>query len=182
MTDSVVIVGAAMTPFGPQPSESVRSLAERAVREALADAELGVDDVDLVVFANASGGLYDGQEMIRGQVALRHSGLLGKPILNVENACAGSSSALHVGVMAVRSGAASTVLVVGAEKLAQPAKTRTLAKTTVQKLFRDIGPRNKDRNGGYTRIIRMARTRTGDNASQCIFELVESPWTKVEKK
>ncbi|MEZ5255560.1 MAG: thiolase family protein [Ilumatobacteraceae bacterium] len=127
MADSVVIVGAAMTPFGPQPSESVRSLAERAVREALADAELGVDDVDLVVFANASGGLYDGQEMIRGQVALRHSGLLGKPILNVENACASSSSALHVGVMAVRSGAASTVLVVGAEKLAQPAKIRTLA-------------------------------------------------------
>lgn len=67
-------------------------------------------------------------------------------------------------------------------------KTRSVARTTVQKLFRDVGPRNKDRNGGYTRIIRMARTRTGDNASQCIFELVESrapdgePYTKVEKK
>lgn len=67
-------------------------------------------------------------------------------------------------------------------------KTRSVAKTTVQKLFRDVGPRNKDRNGGYTRIVRMARTRVGDNASQCIFELVESrapdgqPYTKVEKK
>ncbi|MCZ7606016.1 MAG: 50S ribosomal protein L17 [Planctomycetota bacterium] len=60
-------------------------------------------------------------------------------------------------------------------------KVRVVARTTVQKLFRDIGPRNKDRNGGYTRIIRMARTRVGDNASQCIFELTASPWTKVEK-
>lgn len=60
-------------------------------------------------------------------------------------------------------------------------KVRVVARTTVQKLFRDIGPRNKDRDGGYTRIIRMARTRVGDNASQCIFELTASPWTKVEK-
>lgn len=66
----------------------------------------------------------------------------------------------------------------GKEKVS---KVRVVARTTVQKLFRDIGPRNKDRSGGYTRIIRMARTRVGDNASQCIFELTASPWTKVEK-
>lgn len=66
----------------------------------------------------------------------------------------------------------------GKEKVS---KVRVVARTTVQKLFRDIGPRNKDRNGGYTRIIRMARTRVGDNASQCILELTASPWTKVEK-
>lgn len=122
-----VIVGAAMTGFGPQPDETVRSLAERASTDALADAGVAAADVDLVVFANAAGGLYDGQEMVRGQVALRHTGLLGTPILNVENACASSASAVHVGVMAVASGMAGTVLVVGAEKLAQPAKVRTFA-------------------------------------------------------
>lgn len=122
-----VIVGAAMTGFGPQPDETVRSLAERACTDALADAGVAAADVDLVVFANAAGGLYDGQEMVRGQVALRHTGLLGMPILNVENACASSASAVHVGVMAVASGMAGTVLVVGAEKLAQPAKARTFA-------------------------------------------------------
>jgi acetyl-CoA acetyltransferase len=79
------------------------------------------------VFANATGGLLDGQEMIRGQVALRHSGLLGKPILNVENACASSSSALHVACMAVGSEMARTVVVVGSEKLHQDAKARTFA-------------------------------------------------------
>jgi acetyl-CoA acyltransferase len=125
--DAPVIVGAAMTAFGPQPGETVRSLAERATADALTDAGIAPGVVDLVVFANATGGLYDGQEMVRGQVALRHTGLLGKPILNVENACASSSSALHVGVMAVASGMAGTVLIVGAEKLAQPAKARTFA-------------------------------------------------------
>ncbi|MBX3459536.1 MAG: 50S ribosomal protein L17 [Planctomycetes bacterium] len=61
-------------------------------------------------------------------------------------------------------------------------KTRTLARTTLQKLVQDIGKRNSKRDGGYTRIIRMARRRTGDNASQCILELTESPWTKVTKE
>ncbi|MDC1141479.1 50S ribosomal protein L17 [Planctomycetota bacterium] len=56
-------------------------------------------------------------------------------------------------------------------------KERVSAKTTIQKLFREIGPRVKERNGGYTRIIRLARRRLGDNASQCIFELTDSPWT-----
>lgn len=61
-------------------------------------------------------------------------------------------------------------------------KTRVLARTTIQKLFRDLGPRNKDRNGGYTRIIRLARRRVGDNANQCILELVASPFTKTESE
>jgi large subunit ribosomal protein L17 len=60
-------------------------------------------------------------------------------------------------------------------------KRRTVARTTLQKLVKDIGPRNKDRNGGYTRIIRLSRRRVGDNASQCILELTASPWTKVSK-
>jgi acetyl-CoA acetyltransferase len=121
------IVGAAMTDFGPRPAATVRSMAEEACAAALADAGLGPDEVELVVFANASGGLLDGQEMIRGQVALRHSGLLGKPIINVENACASSASALHVACMAIGSEMAGTVVVVGSEKLQQQAKARTFA-------------------------------------------------------
>jgi large subunit ribosomal protein L17 len=39
------------------------------------------------------------------------------------------------------------------------------------KLFSDIGPRFKARNGGYTRIIK-SRIRRGDNAPISIIELV----------
>lgn len=59
-------------------------------------------------------------------------------------------------------------------------KVRVIASTTLQKLFKDIGPRHaakgdkKERKGGYTRIIKLARRRVGDNASQCLLELVES--------
>ena len=41
----------------------------------------------------------------------------------------------------------------------------------VVKLFNEIAPKYADRNGGYTRIIKMA-PRRGDGASQAIIELV----------
>ena len=48
-------------------------------------------------------------------------------------------------------------------------------KPVVRRLFREIGPRFRERNGGYTRILSLSAVdnRLGDNASQVIFELVE---------
>ncbi len=43
----------------------------------------------------------------------------------------------------------------------------------VSKLFDDIAVRNKDRNGGYTRIFLLGNRRMGDNADMAIIELVE---------
>ena len=44
--------------------------------------------------------------------------------------------------------------------------------TQVQKLFGVIGPRYKDRNGGYIRILK-AGFRYGDNAAVAVIELVD---------
>ena len=44
--------------------------------------------------------------------------------------------------------------------------------TQVQKLFATIGPRYKDRNGGYIRILK-AGFRYGDNAALAVIELVD---------
>lgn len=43
--------------------------------------------------------------------------------------------------------------------------------TALQKLFDEIGPRYAERNGGYTRALKLGNRR-GDNAPMCIVELV----------
>jgi acetyl-CoA acyltransferase len=121
------IVGTGMTPFGFAPESTVRSLATAAVDEALGDAALTAGDVDMVVFANAGEGVLTGQEMIRGQVVFHRYGFGGIPIMNVENACASASTALQVACMAVETGVAGVAVAVGAEKLTNPDKRRTMA-------------------------------------------------------
>ena len=45
-------------------------------------------------------------------------------------------------------------------------------KVVVKKLFNELAPRYADRNGGYTRILRLSERRVNDAAEQVIFELV----------
>ncbi len=44
----------------------------------------------------------------------------------------------------------------------------------VTKLFNELGPRYKDRPGGYLRILKMGY-RTGDKAPMALVELVDRP-------
>ena len=81
-----------------------------------------------------------------------------------------------------------------AEKLITRAKVdsvhnrRTVAKfiadeKILNKLFTEIGPRMKERNGGYTRILNLG-FRQGDAADTVIFELVDYklPDSSVEEE
>ncbi|MEN3034313.1 MAG: 50S ribosomal protein L17 [Aquificaceae bacterium] len=43
----------------------------------------------------------------------------------------------------------------------------------IKKLFDEIGPRFESRNGGYTRIIKLATKRPGDGCELAIIELIE---------
>lgn len=119
----VVIAGTGMTEFGKFMDASIRSLTEAAVAKALTDADSRIEDIDMVFFGNAAGGLLNGQECVRGQVAARYSGLLGKPIINVENACASSSTAFHLAWLSVAAGQSEVAIAIGAEKMSNEDKT-----------------------------------------------------------
>jgi large subunit ribosomal protein L17 len=46
-------------------------------------------------------------------------------------------------------------------------------KESVKTLFGEVASKIADRPGGYTRIIKLADTRLGDNAEMCLMELVD---------
>ncbi|MBO0746585.1 MAG: thiolase family protein, partial [Candidatus Dormibacteraeota bacterium] len=71
----VYVAGVGMTPFGKRTEQSLKDLAGAAVRDAAADAGLPLERVQAAYFGNAMAGLLAGQEMIRGQVALRDVGI-----------------------------------------------------------------------------------------------------------
>ena len=52
----------------------------------------------------------------------------------------------------------------------------------IKKLFDDIGPRFKDRAGGYTRIIKRHERRLGDAGKTAFIELLKAGETKVRTK
>ncbi len=58
------------------------------------------------------------------------------------------------------------------------------SKAVLKKLFDEIGPRFRDRPGGYTRIRKLSRPRVNDCAPRAILELVDyvPAATKVQEE
>lgn len=54
--------------------------------------------------------------------------------------------------------------------------------TVIGKLFSDLGPRYLDRPGGYTRIIRLALKRLGDNGQLVLLQLVGKEESNEEQE
>ena len=113
----VYVIGVAQTPFGKFLDRSVKSLTREAVTGALNDAQVEKQNLEAAFFGNAMQGLVTGQEMVRGQVALRAMGIDGIPMVNCENACATGSTAFHLAWQSISGGHADLVLAGGAEKL-----------------------------------------------------------------
>ena len=76
------------------------TMAYQAVHEALGDAGLAPTTLGLVIVGNAMAGRLSDQGCVRGQTWLRKAGLSEAAIINVDNSCAGGSSALHLATMA----------------------------------------------------------------------------------
>ena len=127
MQQQAYIAGVGMTPFGKHQDVALKALAADAIRLALQDAGLEKEALRAAYMANAAGGLIVGQGMIAGQVALRHMGIGGIPVVNVENACASASTAFNQASTMITAGLYDVVLVCGFEKLFHEDKRRTFA-------------------------------------------------------
>jgi len=119
------IVGTATTPM-QRRDLTIEVMAHQVVDHALSDAGITPDQVDLVIFGNATAGRLLGQACIRGQSFLLDAGLRNAGIINVDNSCAGGASALHLANLSALGGA-GTVLAVGVEKMWTGHRLGTLA-------------------------------------------------------
>jgi acetyl-CoA acyltransferase len=123
----VAIIGVGAHPSGRFLEKPLKALAHPAIWDALTDAGVKPTDLQVAYVGNSLGGLLTGQEGVRGQVVLQHSGITGIPIINVENACASAATALRGAWLEVASGVADVALAVGVEKMNVGDSARTIA-------------------------------------------------------
>ncbi len=107
MTD-VHIVGAGIHPFGRHDDKSGLDQGVFAIRQALADAGLGWEDLQFGFGGSDAAGNAD--------AVLPRLGLTGMQFINVKNGCAVGGSALLSGYWAVKSGEFDLGVVVGFDK------------------------------------------------------------------
>jgi benzoylsuccinyl-CoA thiolase BbsB subunit len=107
----VGIMGVGMTPFDKHEGVAVETLAQRAVTDALADAGIGLRDVQAVFAAHLYQGEVFGQRVLRGLRAPEVQ------IINIENACAGGSTAMRQAWLSIGIDEYEVALVIGAEKM-----------------------------------------------------------------
>ena len=126
MSDTVYIIGLGMIRFNKYPDRDVRDMAHEATCLALADAGIDKSVLEAAFFSNTFWGMFANQHSIRGQVVLRSMGVESIPVTNVENACAGASTALHLAYTGIRAGMFDVALALGAEKITHANKALSL--------------------------------------------------------
>lgn len=127
----VSLVGAGMSKFGSFPEKSSRDLFLDAFQEmrGSVDNEFDIQDIEFISIGNFSSDLFEGQSHT-APIMADAVGLVPKPAIRVEDACASSGVALRQGILAIASGLYDMVLVGGIEmmtKLPTAKVTDTLA-------------------------------------------------------
>ena len=122
---AIAILGTGMTDMGRR-DQALDVMAYEVAHEALGDAGIAPHELGLIVVGNAMAGRLSDQGCIRGQTWLRKAGLSEVAIVNVDNSCAGGSSALHLATMAA-SVQDRAVLALGVEKMWTGNRAETIA-------------------------------------------------------
>jgi acetyl-CoA acyltransferase len=113
----VYVIGAHTIKFGRHLDKGIKDLTALTVEGVLKDAGVDRKQIQSAWFSNSAWGMRNFQHCIRGEVALRPLNIDSIPITNVENACAGGSTAFHGAWKDVALGISDISLAVGAEKV-----------------------------------------------------------------
>jgi acetyl-CoA acetyltransferase len=108
----VWILGAAMTKFQRYPDKDLIDLGADAAMDALDDAGVSIQDVDVM----GAGNLAEAASGV-GQRLQKQIGQTGIPVFNVANACATGATAVRCAYLAIKAGEAEVGLAVGLEKM-----------------------------------------------------------------
>jgi len=118
--EDVYIIGVGMFRFGKYAEKSIKQMTAEVMDILLADCPLDKKEIEAAWYSNSFWGIVTGQHSIRGQVALTPLGIQGIPVMNVENACAGATSAVNGAYLGIKAGAYDVALAIGVEKMYNP--------------------------------------------------------------
>jgi acetyl-CoA C-acetyltransferase len=113
---SVSIIGCGMTPFGEHWSLSLEDLIAKAAKEVLQNVSFDETLLDAIYIGSMASGSLAGQTQLAALVTDIVK-MYDVPVTRVEAACASGGMALRQGYLAIASGVADVVLVIGAEKM-----------------------------------------------------------------
>jgi acetyl-CoA C-acetyltransferase len=148
--DRVAIVGMGCTPFGEHWDKGVDDLLIDASQEALASANVALDDVDAFWLGTMGSGM-------SGLTLSRPLKIDYKPVSRLENFCATGSEAFRNACYAVASGAYDMAMAIGVEKLkdsgfsgltgSRPPDDGTSAALTAPAMFSLLAPAYANKYG-----------------------------------
>lgn len=107
----VAVLGAGLHRFGRFPDKSLQDLGREAVKNALDDSGVPFKDIEVAYVGRVLAGMGAGLSVVS------EMGMTGIPVVNIEMACASSTSAFREAYLAVANGVYDTALVVGFEKM-----------------------------------------------------------------
>ncbi len=110
----VGIVGVGCSKFGVRDDVTLQELAFEAVKEAVEDAGISKEDIEMSVVGTAGTRSY---ELMPAVPINEYCGFAGKGPIRVEAACATGSAAVYTAYTTIKSGIADVVIAIGIEKM-----------------------------------------------------------------
>ncbi|WP_290596325.1 MULTISPECIES: thiolase domain-containing protein [unclassified Archaeoglobus] len=120
----VGVVGVGCSKFGRRDDVTIQELAYEAVKEALDDAGMVQDDIDLSVVGSVN---TRGYELMPAVPVNEYCGFAGKGPLRVEAACATGTAAVYTAYTSIASKMADVAIAIGVEKMTEVDTATSLA-------------------------------------------------------